>query len=373
MDFAFLPPEINSARMYSGPGSGALLAAAGSWDSLSAELGTTAQVYESVLRGLTSLQWRGPAAQTMAATAAPYMGWLHTTADQATRTAAQARVAAAAFELAHAMTVPPAAVAANRAQLTALIATNFFGQNTAAIAATEAQYAEYWAQDVTAMSGYAASSAEATQLTPFSSAQQNTNPDGVNAQQAAVTQAVNNSGASNPLSQAASASAEESEDPAAASDSTFLDGAVAVFASTDNLANLESFPLDIIGAQNSMGLIPVSAAAGDVGPLTAAPQLIGVTSSAGGAANLGNTTVAVGRAGSIGSMSVPASWTAPSPSPVTTVSANGWSALTNSDVPAGSGSGLSGLPGMRPASRATLVVPRYGVRPKMMPRPPCAG
>ena len=172
MDFVFLPPEINSARMYSGPGSGALLAAAGSWDSLSAELGTTAQVYESVLRGLASLHWRGPTAEAMVASAAPYMGWLHSTAEQAMHTAIQVRIAAAAFELAHAMTVPPAAVATNRAQLATLIATNFFGQNTAAIAATEAQYAEYWAQDVTAMSGYAASSAEATQLTPFSSARQ---------------------------------------------------------------------------------------------------------------------------------------------------------------------------------------------------------
>ena len=49
MDFVFLPPEVNSARMYSGPGSGSLLAAAGSWDSLAAELSTTAESYESVL------------------------------------------------------------------------------------------------------------------------------------------------------------------------------------------------------------------------------------------------------------------------------------------------------------------------------------
>jgi PPE-repeat protein len=60
MDFAFLPPEINSARMYTGPGSGSLLAAAGSWDVLAAELGTTAENYESVVLGLTTLHWRGP-------------------------------------------------------------------------------------------------------------------------------------------------------------------------------------------------------------------------------------------------------------------------------------------------------------------------
>jgi PPE-repeat protein len=71
MDFAFLPPEINSARMYTGPGSGSLLAAAGSWDSLAAELSTTAETYESVISSLTSLHWRGPASASMTATALP--------------------------------------------------------------------------------------------------------------------------------------------------------------------------------------------------------------------------------------------------------------------------------------------------------------
>ena len=31
MDFAILPPEINSGRMYAGPGSGRMLAAAAAW------------------------------------------------------------------------------------------------------------------------------------------------------------------------------------------------------------------------------------------------------------------------------------------------------------------------------------------------------
>src|SRR5262245_138507 len=133
MDFGFLPPEINSGRMYSGPGSGSLLVAAGSWDSLAAELDITAETYQSILSDLTSLHWQGPASAAMTATATPYIGWLRITAEQTRLTAMQARVAAAAYELAHAMTVPPPAVAANRIQLATLIATNFFGQNTAAI------------------------------------------------------------------------------------------------------------------------------------------------------------------------------------------------------------------------------------------------
>ncbi|MCV7029324.1 PPE family protein, partial [Mycobacterium sherrisii] len=38
MDFAMLPPEVNSGRMYAGAGSGPLMAAAAAWDGLAAEL-----------------------------------------------------------------------------------------------------------------------------------------------------------------------------------------------------------------------------------------------------------------------------------------------------------------------------------------------
>ena len=60
--------------------------------------------------------------------------------------AAQARAAAAAFETAFAATVPPPVVDANRSELATLVATNVFGQNTPAIAATEAQYSRMWAR-----------------------------------------------------------------------------------------------------------------------------------------------------------------------------------------------------------------------------------
>jgi PPE-repeat protein len=43
------------------------------------------------------------------------------------------------------MSVPPSAVAANRAQLMTLQATNLLGQNTAAIAANEVEYGQMWA------------------------------------------------------------------------------------------------------------------------------------------------------------------------------------------------------------------------------------
>ena len=206
MDFGLLPPEINSGRMYAGPGSGPMLAVAAGWDDLAAELHSTAASYSSVISALTA-GWQGPSSTTMAASAAPYTAWMSATAAQAEQTATQARSAAAAYETAFAATVPPPVIVANRALLMSLIATNLFGQNTAAIAATEAQYAEMWAQDATAMYGYAVSASTASQLTPFRSPPQTTNPAGTAGQSAAVAHATATSAGTNaqPVSQLMSA------------------------------------------------------------------------------------------------------------------------------------------------------------------------
>jgi PPE-repeat protein len=63
MDFAFLPPEINSGRMYEGPGSGPLLAAAAAWDGIAPELHTAAASYGSVISELTAGPWPRPGCQ----------------------------------------------------------------------------------------------------------------------------------------------------------------------------------------------------------------------------------------------------------------------------------------------------------------------
>ncbi|KZS82845.1 PPE family protein [Mycobacterium persicum] len=186
VDFGAIPPEINSARIYSGPGSGPLIAAATGWDTLAAELAAASAGYVSVISELTSSQWLGPASMAMAATIVPHQVWISATARNAELTGMQARAAAAAFETAHAMTVPPPVVAANRSVLQTLIATNFFGQNTPAIASTEFHYAEMWAQDAAAMYGYAASCASASTLTPFTAPPRTADSDGPARQAAAV-------------------------------------------------------------------------------------------------------------------------------------------------------------------------------------------
>ena len=193
MDFGFYPPEINSGRMYSGPGSGPMLAAAQAWATLADELYAAASGYQSAVTELTSSAWSGPSSASMSAAAASYVEWLSTTAAQVEETAIQARAAAVAYDAAFAMTVPPPVIAANRALLATLVATNFFGQNTPAIAATEVHYAEMWAQDTVAMYGYAASSAAATTLTPFGQPQENTDPASSASQAAAVSHATSTS------------------------------------------------------------------------------------------------------------------------------------------------------------------------------------
>ncbi|WP_156803109.1 PPE family protein, partial [Mycobacterium gordonae] len=189
MDYGALPPEINSGRMYTGPGPGPMLAAAAAWDALGAELHSTAASYASTIDNLTAGTWQGPTAIAMAAAVTPYVSWISATATGAEQAAAQARIAVGAYETAFAATVPPPVVAANRALLLSLIATNILGQNTPAIAATEAQYLEMWAQDAAAMYGYAGTSSAATQLTPFTEPPQTTNASGPTLQAAAVSQA----------------------------------------------------------------------------------------------------------------------------------------------------------------------------------------
>jgi PPE-repeat protein len=187
-DFGALPPEVNSGKIYSGPGSAPLLAASTAWNALASELQTTAAGYASTITELGS-SWTGPSATASASAAAPFTSWLSTTAAQAEQTAAQAQAAAAAYEAAFAASIPPPVIAANRALLAALVATNFLGINTPAIAATEATYGEFWAQDAGAMYAYAGAATTASQLTPFTDAPATTTDSGQATQAASTAQA----------------------------------------------------------------------------------------------------------------------------------------------------------------------------------------
>ncbi|ORV10405.1 PPE family protein [Mycobacterium celatum] len=318
LDFGVLPPEINSARMYSGPGPGPMMAAAAAWNVLAAQLSASAAAYGSVVSELTGAGWSGPASLSMAAAAAPYVAWLHSTAAQAEQTGAQAMAAAAAYELAFAMTVPPPVIAANRSLLMTLVATNFFGQNAPAIAATEAHYAEMWLQDAAAMYGYAGSSAAASQLTPFTPPQPTTDPAGLAAQSGAVAHALGNAAAtqSTTVPQLLSTMAAPLQAPAppAVISPLFLVGTV------ERIPNVINTALSFTNAANTARGISIlnarlafqeaqdaerSAAAGGRLVSSSPVRLSGMAAPA--------VSAGMGRATTVGSLSAPPGWATAAP------------------------------------------------------------
>jgi PPE-repeat protein len=318
MDFASSPPEINSARMYAGPGSGSMVAAAAAWDGLAAELRSASASYSSVISGLAA-DWLGPSSAAMAAAAAPYAAWMSATAAQAEQAAAQARAATIAYQSAFAATVPPWVITANRSQLASLVATNLFGQNTPAIAATEAQYADMWAQDAAAMYGYAGSSAAATELTPFTEPPQTTNPAG----EAGQTSAVATSGAANAhsaLAQLMSAvpqtlqGAATPVEPAPPTPFETIAGAVQAVGGFALGPGQAAPTVTVISslAMQAQSLQGTLSAAGLAGASSPGPLAAGLGS---GAPALARSAMSagVGEAGVVGTLSVPPSWAAATP------------------------------------------------------------
>ena len=303
MDFGALPPEINSGRMYSGPGPGSMLAAAAAWEKLAADLYSTAASYSAVIAGLTADGWQGPSSLSMAAAAATYVTWLSGVATEAEQAASQAQAAASAFETAFAATVPPPVIATNRAQLAMLVATNFLGINTPAIVATEAQYAEMWAQDAAAMYGYAGSSAAAAMLTPFTAPQQNTNPAGLSAQSAAVSNSIGS-----PTAPSIDTIIQQIlDDINSALSPDHINSGISAFATIPSIilsaASLFSSSGTTAADSTAAALTDVSAGLGKVA------STFGSVGAAFGSAQLGGSVSAgMGRAATVGALSVPPAW-----------------------------------------------------------------
>ncbi|RFZ19790.1 putative PPE family protein PPE29 [Mycobacterium marinum] len=387
MSFMMLPPEINSTRMYTGSGSASLRAASASWNSISVELHSAAESYRAMIADLTSFQWLGPSSAAMIASMLPYVEWLEATAVQAGHSAMQASAAAAAYEQAFAMTVPPPAIAANRTELAALIATNFFGQNTAAIAANEAEYAEMWATDATAMTSYSTTSATARALTPFTSPHQTTNPAGLGTQSAAVANSTANAAADGgnwlgnlviTIGEAFAPFAPEVTVALVAvgeainalpfpsffaDDFTILDGILAFYATIGSIQNIESMSSGIIGTEDTLGLVPHAAGAAADAPNALAA--LGGEPAMG--AELGPIAAELSSGNRIGQMSVPPSWSEPKVTTIKALQATPLTTLPSDEVPA---SGIPGMPGMAMTGAGRGgVAPRYGVRLTVMPRP----
>lgn len=373
MDYGALPPEVNSGRMYVGAGAGPMLAAAAAWDGLATDLYIAAASYSSHISELTCV-WLGPASASMASASAPYAAWLTATAARAEQTAVQAKAAARAYEAAFAMTVPPQVIAANRAQLMTLIATNFFGQNLPAIAATEAHYAEMWAQDAAAMYGYAAASAGASALTTFDQPPSNTNPAGQAGQAAAVSHAADASAQSSAsasrlanLKSASGALLKASPGSSGASKPVEWKDWVSMY--TNDLGILYNHMGDYDHfVQLWQGGLPAAASKG----ADAAAVVPGLGGTLGGGPVSGASSAVsarLGKAGAVGHLSVPQSWAAAAPasSGEGTLSALGSASASPEAKPAGL---LRGIPltGTGRSAGGKVVGQRYGFRHAVMAR-----
>jgi len=376
MDFGNYPPEVNSARIYAGAGPGPMLVAAEAWDALAAELLSAAASYQSVTTGLTAGPWRGPASEAMSAAAASYAGWLRATAALAEDTGVRARAAAAAYQTAYLATVPPPVVAANRSQLMSLVATNVFGRNAQAIAANEAQYGEMWAQDATAMYGYAVASAAATRLSPFPPPRQTTDPTGEAGQSNAVGQATGTAAgnAQNIIQHALSAvpsalQGAATATPAATSSSALdtISNLISIFVDLPaNIAEftadlplgslgLVSLPFDVVGAQTGIHTDKiVSGWNGEEtwpgeGPAPVEPFPAPLLNLQSGALPQPRLSAGLAEANRVGGLSVPPTWTVNTPA--VKPMAMALPALPASEVvagqsPTGSALGEMGLAGM---------------------------
>ncbi|GLD28287.1 PPE family protein [Mycobacterium kiyosense] len=394
--------------MYSGPGSAPMIAAASAWDGVAAELSSAASGYNSVITELTSSPWLGPASQAMISAVVPYVGWLSAAAVQAEETGNQARAAAAAYDTAFTMTVPPPVIAANRVLLMTLVATNFFGQNTPAIAATEAQYIEMWAQDAAAMYEYAASSASATELASFVEPPNTTTPDAVPGQAAAVSQAT-----ATPAADAVQTTATQlvssaavpqalqqlAASPAAAIEPNFVWNTIQNFLTYGLPTPLNNYTG--LTPANYTAVVRALQAYFGVGLAAFGTQIeqqlyngLGTTAGASGAwyptpqfAALGaggwhfhpgaGLSASVASSGKIGGLSVPVSWTnnagTAAGSGAKVVSAN-FTATPAEAGPAGAVNSGAGIPlGSRNAQRAGNMGVRYGFRYSVVTRPPSAG
>jgi PPE-repeat protein len=365
--------------MYTGPGAGPMMAAAAAWNNLAAELNSTATAAHSVISTLADDEWRGPSSAAMATASAPYLEWLQTTSAAAQQAANQAMASAAAYEAAFGMTVPPPLVAANRAQLAALVATNLLGQNTPAIAATEAQYAAMWAQDAAAMYGYAGSSATAGQLVPLTEPQSAANPGGTGAQAGGTpaglpglvsTMPSTLQSLSGPLSAAAS--------PAEAL------GPLDDFFDSNLVSNIPNGIFDMaswngFNAIVSGILYAHTADAGLVGKGMApafggvgiAPATTVTAPTAAMGAGGASVSAGLGQASTVGKLSVPAGWSAAAPAETATATApltgSGWTA--SADEAPGATNVAAGMPAYASAGRGGYGIgPRYGVKPTVMPR-----
>jgi PPE-repeat protein len=237
------------------------------------------------------------------------------------------------------------------------------------------------------MYGYSTASAAAATLAPFTQPKQTTDPAGPAAQSTAVAQAA--ASIPNGLQRLAAGSVPQwlqnfwtnigklLADPNFGIDaniwSDVASSGVFQLPATLNIAGFagqSTLDANTIAEGFAKPVVELGKALGGLIPsgLTKGATTTSALSGGGG----GVSAVLAG-AKSIGPLSVPASWSNPAVSHISPLSGAGLTTLPGTDEAVGSG--VPGVPGMPAGTvvRASGVLPRYGVRLTVMPRPPAAG
>ncbi|MGB6149719.1 MAG: PPE domain-containing protein, partial [Mycolicibacter algericus] len=262
------------------------------------------------------------------------------------------------------------------------------GQNAPAIAANQAEYGAMWAQDTGAMYSYASASAAATTLTPFSRPPQNTNPTGEATQANAVAQSSGSAAgtsAQSIIDQILNFNLAETQ---IGKDFLALNGSFsgmqAVIGGLGYTASGSMFTIvpgvnaaitassAMTSAMSAAGVVPVSA-------VTTLPEIgsAGATLAGSSSAGAGGQALAgLGRAGSVGGLTVPPSWGAAA-SPLAAASSNNIR-LAAAAAPTSGMAGMAAAPGGFMGGMPTLAgavnaprsgdsSSRFGSRLKVLP------
>jgi PPE-repeat protein len=235
--------------------------------------------------------------------------------------------------------------------------------------ATEVHYAEMWAQDAAAMYGYAGSSAAAATLTPFTAPQQNTNPTGLAAQGAAVS----NSGGAQSGTSVETIVGQILDNINKALEPDTVNSGISAFATVPSIILSALSALSTGSSSAATAVDSTAAALTDVSAgLTNVASTLGSVGSAqvGGAVSAG-----LARAASVGALSVPQTWgtltsairNAPTALPVGSVSATGDLATMPPPVMASGPRTTTAGTGMRSTQPEGTTL-RSLMRPTMLPR-----